>query len=276
MLFDLGTGRKKRVVQAIYGLLALLFLVGFVGFGIGGEVGQGGIADIFTGGSDDIEETQFAEDGDELDKQLEADPRNEQLLVRLISTRYSAGNALMQTDEQTGIPQMTQEAEQQYEKAADAWDRYLELNPQRPSTSATTFAVSTFTVLAQNSTSETEADTNWKAAADAQELLVRTRSNVGTLSNLAFYSYAALDFKRGDRAAKQAEKLAANPAARKRISKQLDSYREQAKAYQAQRQAQEQQENQGQGDGDGAVDVPENPFGDVSSGGSGLSPTPTP
>jgi len=273
MLFDLGTGKKKRVIQVIYGMLALLFLVGFVGFGIGGEIGSGGIADIFTDDSGDIEETQFSEDADEIEQQLESQPRNQELLVQLISTRYSAGNALVQTDEETGLPVVTEEAEQQYEQAADAWDRYTALNPQPLSTSAATFAVQTFTVLAQNASSETDADTNWAAAADAQDLLVKRRPTVGNFSNLAFYSYASLNFKRGDEAAERAAALAANPGARKRIERQLASFRQQAKAYEAQRQAQEQQENQG--GGSGAPDVPENPLGDVGGGGA-LSPTPTP
>ena len=273
MLFDLGTGRKKRFIQVIYGMLALLFLVGFVGFGIGGEIGSGGIADIFTDNGDEVEETQFSEDADEIEKQLEDQPRNQELLVELISTRYSAGNALLQTDEETGLPVITEQAEQEYDKAADAWDRYLALNPQPVNTSATTFAVQTFTVLAQNASSETEADTNWAAAADAQDLLVKRRPTLGNFSNLAFYSYASLDFERGDRAAARAAALAANPGARKRIEKQLADYRKQAKAYEAQRRRQEQQENQG--DDNGAPEVPENPLGDIGGGGA-LSPTPTP
>ena len=72
-------------------------------------------------------------------------------------------------------------------------------------------------MLAQNASSETEADTNWAAAADAQDLLVKRRPTVGNFSNLAFYSYASLDFERGDKAAKRAAALAANPGARKRI-----------------------------------------------------------
>ena len=273
MLFDLGTGKKKRFIQVIYGLLALLFLVGFVGFGIGGEVGSGGIADIFTGNSSQIEETQFSEDADEIEKELEAQPRNEELLIELISTRYSAGNALLQTDSETGLPVITEQAEQEYEKAADAWDRYVALNPQQVNTSATTFAVQTFTVLAQNASSETEADTNWAAAAEAQDMLVKRRPTLGNFSNLAFYAYASLDFKRGDAAAERASALAANPGARKRIERQLANYRKQAKAYEAQRRQQEQQENQG--DDNGAPEVPENPFSEVG-GGSGLTPTPAP
>ena len=273
MLFDLGTGKKKRVIQVIYGMLALLFLVGFVGFGIGGEIGQGGIADIFTDDSGDIERSQFSEDADELEKQVEDQPRNKELLVQLISTRYSAGQALLQTDPETGLPIVSDEAEEEYEQAAEAWNQYLTLNPQPVSTSAATFAVQSFTVLAQNANSENDADNNWAEAANAQERLVKVRPTVGNFSNLAFYSYASLDFKRGDKAAERAAALAANPGARKRIERQLASYRQQAKAYEAQREQQEQQENQG-GE-DGAPEVPENPLGDLGNGGA-LSPTPTP
>jgi hypothetical protein len=273
MLFDIGSGRKKRVVQVIYAMLALLFLVGFVGFGIGGEIGQGGIADIFTDDSGDIERSQFSEDADEIQQQLEEQPRNKELLVQLISTRYSAGQALLQTDEETGLPIVPDEAEEEYEQAAEAWERYLALNPQPISSSAATFAVQSFTVLAQNASSETDADNNWAEAANAQEQLVKIRPSVGNFSNLAFYSYASLNFERGDKAAKRAAALAANPGARKRIERQLASYRQQAKAYETQRRQQEQQENQG--GQDGAPEVPENPLGDLGSGGS-LSPTPAP
>ena len=273
MLFDLGSGRKKRVVQVVYAMLALLFLVGFVGFGVGSDIGGGGIADIFTGDSGDIEQSQFSEDADKLEEQVQEQPRNKELLVQLISLRYSAGNALLQTDEETGLPIVTEEAEQEYDQAADAWDQYIALNPQPINTSAVTFAVQTFTVLAQNASSENEADTNWGAAADAQERLVKRRPTLGNYSNLAFYSYASLDFERGDKAAERAASLANNDAARKRVEQQLATYRKQAKAYEAQRQAQEQQQNQG--GGNGAPQVPENPLGDVGGGGA-LTPTPTP
>ena len=43
MLFDLS-GKRKRLVQVVYATLAALFLVGFVGFGIGSS-GAGGLLD---------------------------------------------------------------------------------------------------------------------------------------------------------------------------------------------------------------------------------------
>ena len=273
MLFDLGTGKKKRFIQVIYGLLALLFLVGFVGFGIGGEVGQGGIADIFTGGSDDLEETQFSEDADEIEKKLESDPRNQALLEQLISTRFSAGNALSPVDPETGVPTVTEEAEQEYEQAAEAWERYLALNPDPVDTGAALFAVQSFSALAGNATTVTEAEANWEAAADAQQVLAQRRPTLGNFSNLAIYSYFSLDYERGDKAADRAAQLAANPAARKRIKRQLSSYRQQAKSFEAQQRREEQQENQGADNG--APDVPENPL-DPSGGEGALTPPQAP
>ena len=44
MLFDLR-GKRKRLVQVVYALLAAIFLVGFVGFGIGVGDAPGGILD---------------------------------------------------------------------------------------------------------------------------------------------------------------------------------------------------------------------------------------
>jgi hypothetical protein len=271
MLFDIGSGRKKRVVQVIYGALALLFLVGFVGFGVGSEVGSGGIADIFTGNDGGDAQTQFADDADDIEKDLEDEPRNKSLLVELIGTRYSAGNALLEVDEETGIPQMTEDAEEQYEGVAEAWDRYLALKPGKPNTAAATYAVSTFQLLAQNAATENEADANWNAAADAQEILAKARPNVGTFSNLAFYSYAALDFKRGNAAAKRAASLANNDAARKRVTRQLTSYRKQAQAFQAQRETAENAGDQG-----GPGNLPENPLSDIAGGADALSPSAAP
>jgi hypothetical protein len=54
MLFDLQSGRRRRVIQVVFGALAVIFAVSFVFFGIGSEVG-GGFADSLNlgGGSDD-------------------------------------------------------------------------------------------------------------------------------------------------------------------------------------------------------------------------------
>src|SRR5918997_5425431 len=49
MLFDLGSGARRRTVKFVYLGLALLMFVGFVGFGIGSSGLGGGIGDAITG-----------------------------------------------------------------------------------------------------------------------------------------------------------------------------------------------------------------------------------
>ena len=49
MLFDLRSGKRRRMVQIVYSLLAVSFLIGFVFFGVG-TGGIGSISDLFVGG----------------------------------------------------------------------------------------------------------------------------------------------------------------------------------------------------------------------------------
>ena len=42
MLFDLQSGKRRRVVQVVFGVLALIFAISFVGFGIGSGAGSAG------------------------------------------------------------------------------------------------------------------------------------------------------------------------------------------------------------------------------------------
>ena len=62
MLFDLR-GKRKRAVQVVYASLAVIFLVGFVGFSIGSGNAPGGLLDAIglggNGGSGGSLSTQF-------------------------------------------------------------------------------------------------------------------------------------------------------------------------------------------------------------------------
>src|SRR5437588_1442194 len=49
MLFDLRGRGRRRTVQVIYIGLAVIFLLGFVGLGVGGGFGSSGIFSAFTG-----------------------------------------------------------------------------------------------------------------------------------------------------------------------------------------------------------------------------------
>ena len=49
MLFDLRGRGRRRTVQVIYIGLAVIFMLGFVGLGVGGGFGSSGIFSAFTG-----------------------------------------------------------------------------------------------------------------------------------------------------------------------------------------------------------------------------------
>ena len=53
MLFDLQSPRRKRVVQVVFGLLAVLFAVSFVFLGIGTGISGSPLEAIGIGGADD-------------------------------------------------------------------------------------------------------------------------------------------------------------------------------------------------------------------------------
>ncbi len=82
MLFDLR-GKRRRVVQVVYATLAALFLVGFVGFGIGSD-GVGGFADVFSGESSGGSlSSQYDDQIDNANEQLAKDPKDTAALLKL-------------------------------------------------------------------------------------------------------------------------------------------------------------------------------------------------
>ena len=56
MIFDLKSGKRRRVVQIVFGFLAFVFFISFVGFGIGSDV-SGGIFDAIGLGGNDTSST---------------------------------------------------------------------------------------------------------------------------------------------------------------------------------------------------------------------------
>jgi hypothetical protein len=257
LLFDLR-GKRKRFIQVIYATLAILMGGGLVFFGIGSDV-QGGLFDAFDDGSGSA--TSFSNEADEIEEKLKKDPNNKNLLAQLVRTRYTAGNQGIQVDS-SGQQVVSTEAREQFEEAADAWDRYARAVKGKPDPNVALLAANVAFLLAQTSTTADEADANLARAADAQRIVVRSRPNVGTLSTLATYLYFTLDFKAGNAAKEKALAEAPSKGQRKAIESQLASVRKSAKAYQKQQKA--AQKTSGE-----AGEQLENPLGGLSGGGSG-------
>jgi hypothetical protein len=231
MVFD-TSGRRKRVVQVVYGFLAVI-----MGASLLLVVGPVSIGDIFS--SQDAANSA----ADALDKQasnvqrkLRQSPNDEALLLALTRTRISAGNSRVEIDPATGQQTITPEARAEYQQAADTWDRYLKVTSD-PSPAVAQLAAGAFFSLAQSATTNAEVVADVKDAATAQQIVADSRRNLGTLSTLAIYDYYSFNFKAGDKAAAAAEAQATSKAQAKSVNKQLAAIRKRAKKFQKQQKA---------------------------------------
>ena len=217
MLFDLSSPGRKNVIRVVYGVLALLFLVGFVGFGIGGEIGGGGLIDSITGGGGDGNTAeQYEQQIEDAESKLEANPEDPKALVALAQYRVLSGQAQLDVDETTGQPSLTEESRGEFEAGLDAWARYLATDPEKPDVTTASQVKQAFVLLG-------DAD----GAAEAQEILVTANPSGNGYYELAYYRYADFDFKAGDEASDLAVEEA-KPAQKDATEKQLAKLREQA------------------------------------------------
>ena len=212
MIFDLSSPGRKNVVRVVYGVLAALFLIGFVGFGIGGELGGGGIFDSLGGGSGSTAD-EYEQQIEDAEKKLETDPQNVNALTTLAQYRFLSGTAQLDQDETTGAVTLTDESRQEFESAVDAWTRYLKTDPAKPDVTTAANMVRAYQALG-----------NAEGAAEAQQILAENNPSAGTYSQLAFFRYSAYDIEGGDEAAKKAVEEAP-PADAKSTEKQLDRVR---------------------------------------------------
>lgn len=233
MLFDLR-GKRRRFIQVVYALLAALFLIGFVGFGVGSESGAGGIFDALGvgGGDSSSSNPQYDEDIEQAEQQLQQDPKDEQALGQLAQTHYLAGQAELETDETTGEPVLTDEARVSFDESIAAWERYLKV-AKKPSDDVATQVVNSYVFL-----------NDAEGAAETQRIVAEARPSQGAYSNLAFYLYLAGDFEGGDEAAKRAV-AEAEGSQRKAVEKQLAQVAEQAKKFEKRQQKQAQNAPEG-------------------------------
>jgi hypothetical protein len=256
MLFDLQSGKRRRVVQIVYSLLAASFLIGFVIFGVGSG-GLGSLSDVLgfgngnspTGSSTSQYDNQIQAAQTELRKH----PNDESALLRLAKAQYFKGHAELEIDQSTGTPKLTPDSQRDLGAATDAWERYLKVARQ-PSVGAAEQLVNAFVYM-----------NDAAGAARTQELIAKAKPSTNTNGNLAIYLYFDFKFPAGDAAAKRA--VAEAPKSQQQATrKQLRQVRQQAVKLQKQQKALNQAQSAG-----AAPNPLENPFGGL---GGSTSPTP--
>jgi hypothetical protein len=261
MLFDLSSGKRRRVVQVIYAMLALLIGGGLVLFGIGGG-GSGGILDAVGLGGDSggSSNPQYEEQISDYEAKLQQNPQDTSAMLGLAKVHYlSATSTGVSTDAQTGQISISEDAHSELEEAADTWQRYLKTDPEHPNSNAATNAVQIYQLLNDAS-----------GAAEAQQIVADAQKSSAAYGQLAFYLYADFKFKEADAAAAKAV-AAAEPSDRKNIEKTMQAYSEQA--HKTQKAIKKQQQ---QGGGEAAQQQLQDPFGTLGAGDTGVPTTPTP
>lgn len=131
MLFDLRGRGRRRTVQVIYLGLAILLGGGLVLFGIGSSTSGGGIVDAVIGDGSNADSTTKT-----LDKRIEtafaktrATPRDPAVWAELARLRFQ--RAAIDGIEADGVT-YTAAGKRGLSGAADAWERYLKLDPKKP------------------------------------------------------------------------------------------------------------------------------------------------
>ena len=225
MLFDIR-GRRRNVVKVIYAILAVMMGLSLFLLGAGG-----GIGGLFGGGASSGSGSKIAEEqAERFERKLAKSPEDPNLLLGLTRARLSAGNASLSVNPETGESAPTLETRQQYEKASEAWTKYLDATDE-PSVGAAQLVASALFTLAQISRTPVEIEANMKAAADTQQIVAEERPNLNSLSNYALYKTFAFDYATAEQVAERVKKLATSKFERENFENQLEESTKSAKEF---------------------------------------------
>jgi len=194
VLFDLK-GRRRRVVQGTYLLLAILMGGGLVLFGIGGDV-SGGLVDALqgqSGSSNSIVEDRIEENEDK----VETDPKNAAALKELARDWYQLAT---QESDVTGA--FSDEGKERLAEADAAWEAYVDLDPKNPDASLASLMVNVYAPTALNKPAE---------GAEAAEIVATAQpKNAQAYLQLAQFAAQAGQERKADLAGQKAIELAPN------------------------------------------------------------------
>lgn len=219
MLFDLQ-GKRRRLIQAAYLTLAILMGGGLVLFGIGSDV-QGGLADIFTSG-DSSASPALEDQLEDAEQQLEANPDDPEALADVARLNYNLAITSDPEARATGAI-FGPDARPRLEAAADAFERYLEVEPDRPDDA---LAFSMVQVYGEQGLNQPE------LAAEAAAIVAQERQSTQFYLLLAQYAAMAGDDRQAELAGQRAVELAPQQQ-RRQVERQVEALIEAASAPQA-------------------------------------------
>jgi hypothetical protein len=208
MLFDLQ-GKRRRVVQGVYLMLAVLMGGGLVLFGIGGDV-SGGLFDAFSGGNNGSGNEIVEERVDENEERAKANPQAENPHKELVRDYYSL--AIAQASDQGVFPA---DAQDELRKAGAHWATYLEVEKGKPDTSLARVALQVYDPAALNQPQQ---------AVKVARIIAAESNDAASYLQLAQYALLAGD-KRVEKLASAKAVALAPKGQRKAVREQLQQLR---------------------------------------------------
>jgi hypothetical protein len=206
MLFDLRGRGRRRSVQAIYLFLALLLGIGLVGLGIGSNSSGGGILDALKGGGGGKSpDEQLDKDLKRAAQRASLSPKDPAVWANLTRLRFRRANL-------DGFT--TDKARPRLELAAQSWERYLALNPNKPDVGLASIMVRIYS----------EGINDKVKAVRAMEILTAQTKppNARLYARLAQLAFQSGEVRVGDLATDRAIELA-KPEERKPLRAALDA-----------------------------------------------------
>jgi hypothetical protein len=209
MLFDTRGRHRRRVVRLIYIGLALIFLLGFVGLGVGGGLGSSGILSAFTkeGGAGGTSFSSQVKKYQKLTKERPSDVNAWEGLTKNLLHEEASDES-----DETSAGVATSKGKQIFRQAAEAWTSYLALSPAKPNSELAQLMLSVYGESGLNEPAK---------AVEVLQIVIAARPNVASFyAELAEYAYKAHDVGVGDLASEKAVSL--SPAIdRKRVKAEL-------------------------------------------------------
>lgn len=230
MLFDLR-GKRRRLIQTVYAVLAILMGGSLVLFGIGSDA-PGGIFDglgITDGGGPT--NPQYEQEIEAAEERLEVDPADQLALLNLARYHYLSATTGITADPETGEREMSEGARQELDEALASWERYLDTDPQPPDPGLARNMTQVNEILFQDALARGDVDqalASAEGAAEAYRIAIREEATAPGFGAMAQYLYITGEDARADRALARAVELA-EPDDRDALRRNLQRQARQAK-----------------------------------------------
>jgi hypothetical protein len=195
MIFDLK-GKRRRMVQGIYLMLAVLMGGGLILFGIGGGSLNGGLLDAFKGGGGSSSASKTIQKRiDNAEKQLAVNPQNQTALQEIIRDNYQL--ASLSADQNTGL--FSADGKKNLQQASNAWQRYLNTTPANPNPTLASYMFQAYSQAGLNQPAN---------ATKAAEIVAAHQNTSAAYIQVVQYATLAGDKRTADLAAQKALELA--------------------------------------------------------------------